>query len=142
MREERVLNRVIRATEEGWKHEPHQRHADQIIQCLGLGEAKGVNTPEEDTKACKKHEGEQELIAQEIRDFRGLAARANYLAMDRPDIQHASEDTWSTDQDQCSDTSGGRNRQKWLDTATPTGQAASRLQDQQVEGQYWSASIA
>ena len=31
-REERILNRVIRVTPEGWEYEADQRHADLIIQ--------------------------------------------------------------------------------------------------------------
>ncbi len=32
LREARVLNRVIRVTDEGWEYEPDQRHADIIVK--------------------------------------------------------------------------------------------------------------
>ena len=34
-KEERILNRIIRATESGWEYEADQRHADLIIQETG-----------------------------------------------------------------------------------------------------------
>ena len=44
----RVLNRVVRVSEQGWEYEPDQRHAELIIEELGLAEAKAVSTPGED----------------------------------------------------------------------------------------------
>ena len=35
-KEGKVLNRVIRVTEDGWEYEPDQRHAEMIISELGL----------------------------------------------------------------------------------------------------------
>ena len=37
-REERIVNRVIRVSEDGWEYEADQRHADLIIRD-GSGEA-------------------------------------------------------------------------------------------------------
>ena len=45
--EARVLNRMIRITDEGWEHEPDQRHAELIISGLRLEGAKAVGTPGE-----------------------------------------------------------------------------------------------
>ena len=39
-REERVLNQIIRVTTEGWEYEPHQRHADILIQATNLSGAR------------------------------------------------------------------------------------------------------
>ena len=50
-KEGRVLNRVIWATENGWEYEPDQRHADIIIEAMGMKEAQRVLTPTEDEKA-------------------------------------------------------------------------------------------
>ncbi len=47
-REEHVLNRVIRATEEGWEYEPDQRHGEIIVRAMKLEESKGVKTPGEE----------------------------------------------------------------------------------------------
>jgi hypothetical protein len=85
-REGRVLNRVIRRTNRGWEYEADQRHSEIIVAALKLTEAKGVKTPGEEIK-----EGEsdmEELDAEKATRYRALAARANYLALDRPDIQY------------------------------------------------------
>ena len=39
-REERILNRVIRVTKQGWEYEAGQRHADLNIQETGCIQAK------------------------------------------------------------------------------------------------------
>ena len=91
-REERVLNRVVRVDSEGWEYEPDQRHAELIIQGLGLKNAKPVQTPVEEDKPWKKEEYEQLLNEQDAREYRALAARANYLALDRADIQFATKE--------------------------------------------------
>ena len=36
VQEARVLNRTIRITEQGWEYEPDQRHAELIVEELGL----------------------------------------------------------------------------------------------------------
>ena len=36
VREARVLNRVLRVTDEGWEYEPDPRHTDMLIEGLGL----------------------------------------------------------------------------------------------------------
>ena len=44
------MNRVIHVGEDGWEHEPDQRHAELIIKGLKLEDAKGVATPCEETQ--------------------------------------------------------------------------------------------
>ena len=87
VREGKVLNRVIRADSSGWHYEADQRHADYIIKAMNLEGAKEVGTPGEEEKPWKEAEGEEKLSDREATNFRALAARANYLALDRPDIQ-------------------------------------------------------
>lgn len=91
-KEQRILNRVIRVGEKGWEYEPDQRHADLIVRALDLQSAKGVKTPYEEEKEWRREEEEEELTDQEAREFRRVAARANYLALDRPDIQYAAKE--------------------------------------------------
>eukprot|EP00973_Karenia_brevis_P063093 8772144-Karenia_brevis.AAC.1 len=43
--EGRVLNRVVRVTEDGWEYEADQRHADLLIKGLNMESAKSVKTP-------------------------------------------------------------------------------------------------
>ena len=45
VQEARVLNRIVRITSNGWEYEPDQRHAEMIVEQLGLKEAKAVETP-------------------------------------------------------------------------------------------------
>ena len=56
---------------------------------LGLEDAKAVATPAEGERPWLAEEDEEKLGSQEAREFRGLAARANHLALDRIDIQYA-----------------------------------------------------
>ena len=53
VREARVLNRILRITELGWEYEPDQRHAEMIVEQLGLKDAKAVETPTEEEKCGK-----------------------------------------------------------------------------------------
>ena len=87
-----IFNRVLRATPEGWEYESDQRHVEAMIEDLGLINAKDVSTPGVDEP--KKNEEEQleaeiPLNPEEATAFRAVAARGNYLAQDRPDIQFA-----------------------------------------------------
>ena len=89
VRETKVLNRVIRVEEDGWRYEADQRHGEVIIRTLNMESAKGAATPGEDEKSGKVLEAEVPLTGKEATGYRALAARANYLALDRPDIQYA-----------------------------------------------------
>ena len=86
--EGKVLNRLIRCTEAGWEIEADPRHAELVVEQLGI-EDKGVSTPgvsgldEEDTEEDVPLEGE------DATRFRGVMTRCNYLAVDRPDCVSA-----------------------------------------------------
>ena len=54
VKEERILNRVIRVTSQGWEMEADQRHVDIMIEQLNLKEAKGVSSPGEGVKRWEK----------------------------------------------------------------------------------------
>jgi len=89
VREGRILNRVIRCTEKGWEYEADQRHAEYLVRAMNLQDAKAVSTAGEEDKPWKQQEEEVELDAAQSTEYRALAARANYLAVDRADIQFA-----------------------------------------------------
>ena len=93
VQEAKILNRVIRVSKEGWFLEADQRHAELIIRELSLEGANGVGTPGEDDKPWKEQEEAEMLTGGDATRFRGIAARANYLALDRPDIQYAVKET-------------------------------------------------
>ena len=90
--EGRVLSRIIRITNDGWEYEPDQRHADMIIDALGLQHSKGVSTPAEEEKAWEEEGNNEELGSEKATLFRRVAARANYLALGRADIQYAMKE--------------------------------------------------
>ena len=62
---------------------------DLIIEGLGLKDAKAVVCPGEEEREWEKEEGETPLAGRRQTEFRAIAARANYLALDRSDIQYA-----------------------------------------------------
>ena len=93
VREARVLNRILRITENGWEYEPDQRHAEMIVEQLGLKEAKAVETPTEVEKKWEAEENAQELKPDRSRVLRSVAARRNYIAADRPDLMFAVQCT-------------------------------------------------
>jgi hypothetical protein len=87
-----VLNRAIRWTESGLEYEADPRQAERLLEGLGLDEdCKSTATP-----------GIKPLVDQLVEDtslptsaytgFRGQAARANYLAADRINLQFAAKE--------------------------------------------------
>jgi hypothetical protein len=81
----RVLNRVVSATKEGIEYEGDQRHAE-TIRDVGLKEhGKGVAMPGVNDEAGKEEREVNETLC------RAIAARANYLVQDRPNMQFAAQ---------------------------------------------------
>ena len=79
----RILNRVVTWTTEGIEYEADQRHAEIIVEHLGLsGNSKSVGTP----SAKRGNENDTALSSEEATAYRALVARANYLSQDRVDI--------------------------------------------------------
>ena len=76
------------------EYESDQRHADLIIQQAGIGDCKAVSTPNctdaeyEETKRLERGA----LQTNEAIDYRSIAARFNFLARDRLDVQYVAED--------------------------------------------------
>ena len=111
VKEAKVLNRVIRRTEEGWEYEADQRHGEIMVQAMGLQEGKGVTTPGEGEKPWMLEEESKPLNAAAAVGYRALAARANYLAMDRADIQYATKEVC---REMSAPTTGGNRKMKRL----------------------------
>jgi hypothetical protein len=96
LKELRVLNRVIRWTPGGLKYEADPRHAEIMVRGVA-GAEKALSAP---GAASKEFEGPgsagelppAELPERVARLFRSFAARANYLALDRPDISQATKE--------------------------------------------------
>ena len=84
---QQVLGRVITRTSEGIMYEADPRHAETLIEAMGLQEAKSLSTP--GSKELAKEDAEEMTRADQT-NYRAMAARCNYLSLDRPDIQYAS----------------------------------------------------
>ena len=92
-REGKVLNRIVRYTEQGFELEADPRHAELIIEQLGVGGCKPVISPGIDDDDDDDDDGvEAEIEGEDATRFRGVAARCNYLAFDRPDLQYATKE--------------------------------------------------
>ena len=85
-----VLNRVIRWTDTGIEYEADPRQAERLLEGLGLDDGcKSAATPgvKPLVEALKE---DVSLPTSGLTEFRGLAARANYLAADRTDLQYCA----------------------------------------------------
>ncbi len=91
LKELRVLNRVIRWTPAGLKYEADPRHADIVVRGVA-GAERALSAPGTSSKDFEAPGEEDDLPERTARLFRSFAARANYLAMDRPDISQATKE--------------------------------------------------
>ena len=83
-----ILNRIVEWKSDGIHYEGDPRHADAIIQGMGIKGGRAASTP--GTKARERDDdSDVELGRTEAREFRSLAARANFMATDRADIQYS-----------------------------------------------------
>ncbi len=82
-----ILNRIIRYTDECIELEADLRHAESIVKQLGLENAHELTCAAADEP--NRDEDEVKLNAEYTSQYKSIVARANYLAMDRPDIQFA-----------------------------------------------------
>ena len=83
-KELKALNRILRYTKTGIEMEADLRHAEIIVQQLGLDNAKPLSNPSADE--IKRPDDEIKLNPEYTTQFKSIVARANYLAADRPDI--------------------------------------------------------
>ena len=87
--EGQALNRILRRTPTGWEVEADPRHAELIIDQLGLEKEKGVVTPGVSGADEEDVEDDTPLVGQAITQYRGAIARCNYMGTDRPDCLFA-----------------------------------------------------
>ena len=89
----RVLNRVRAWTHKGIAYEANRRHVDIVVQELGPSDAKSVTTPhsKKDTDKILSDLGKP-LPPQEATMYRALAARLNHIALDKADVQFATNE--------------------------------------------------
>ena len=80
-----ILNRIVRWTVDGLEWEADPRQSEKLVAECGLDGAKSVATPGVRMSSSEAL-AEKPLEKRLHTPFRGAAARANYLAQDRPDI--------------------------------------------------------
>lgn len=88
----KVLNRMVRWSRDGWELEADPRHAELIIEQLGVKSGGGITTAGAQQAEPATDEASDEAVGKGVTLFRGLAARCNYLALDRPDLQYAAKE--------------------------------------------------
>jgi hypothetical protein len=87
-----LLNRTLRWHGDSLEYEADPRHAREIIEQLGLQEgSNGIEAPSKKVTAAELREA-VELDPSSATRYRALAAKANYLAMDRADVQYATKE--------------------------------------------------
>ena len=90
-KEGRVLNRMVRWSENCLEYEGDPRQVERLVRELGLEGAKPVATP--GVKASHEQiETDAPIDPDQVSHFRGLAARCNYLSQDRPDCQFSAKE--------------------------------------------------
>ena len=85
-----ILGRIVKWTERGLEYEADPRHRKAILEYFGFAESAkpGANNGVKD----KVEDWESEpLDKQEAKEYRGLAARLNFLSLDCPDLQFSSK---------------------------------------------------
>jgi hypothetical protein len=88
-----ILNRNLSWSENGLEYEADDKHVTAILDYFGLDEtSKGAEAPSIRETSTTILEHSEPLNAKMKTEFRGLAARANYLSLDRMDIQHATKE--------------------------------------------------
>jgi hypothetical protein len=88
-----ILNRNLSWEEDGLKYEADDKHVTAILDYFGLDEtSKGAEAPSVRETSTTILEHSEPLNSKMKTEFRGLAARANYLSLDRMDIQHATKE--------------------------------------------------
>ena len=108
-KEIKILNRTLQWTSEGLKYKADDRHVREIVGYFQLGEeSKGLSAAITKEPVEGESDDAEDLSAPLAKEYRALAARANYLSLDRPDIQCATKEV-------C-----------W-DMAKPTGRSMARM---------------
>ena len=90
-----LLNRVIRWTPPGLLYEADPRHAEQLVRDLeqfGEGAVRSALSSPGLRRDAESVEAATPLGADAVAAYRALAARANYLSLDRPDIAFAAKE--------------------------------------------------
>ena len=87
-----VLNRVLRYTEEGFEYEADPRQAEKLLEGLKLDSGCNKAATPGLKPLVEQLEKDLPLPTGGHTEFRGLAARSNYLSADRIDLQFSAKE--------------------------------------------------
>ena len=88
-----ILNRRSKVEGEFFVYEPDPKYAKILCEEMGLKEdSKGLGAPVAREDAAAARTEEEPLGPRKTTRFRALAARANYIAQDRADVQFAAKE--------------------------------------------------
>lgn len=90
-KEARIVNRLVRWTEEGIEHEADPRQAERLVRDLNLSGCKSVCSPGVKPTG-EQVEADVGLEPRKHRPSRAMVARGNCPAPDRPEAQHAAKE--------------------------------------------------
>ena len=90
-KEVKVLNRIIRWTPEGVEYEADPRQVERLVIDLNLEGCRKTGTPGV-KQTFEQLEKDQELPEHKHTAYRAVAARGNYVAADRPEMQYAAKE--------------------------------------------------
>ena len=82
-----ILGRVVQWTKEGLEYEADPKHRLMVLESLGFEEGTRTLSYNGDKEEKMEPGDEEELIREEVRVFRGLAARLNFISLDCPNLQ-------------------------------------------------------
>ena len=88
VKEQKILNRIVTWTSKSLEYEADPRHAEIIIKYAEDNKTSRIPG----SKTDQDRELFAELTSDEASQYRAAAARCNFLAIDRPDIQFASKE--------------------------------------------------
>ena len=92
-----ILGRTLKFMEMCLEYTADGKHRDAILEELGLeSESKSLGCPALGADKMDEPGDENELLKEDVTSFRSVAARSNYLGMDRSDIQYGVKELCAT----------------------------------------------
>ena len=87
-----ILGRLLRWTDEGLEYEADGKHREELMKAMGMDKKANTVVSPAVRDEFEDEEDETQLEPEDTRKFRPSAARLNYLALDRSDIQFAMKE--------------------------------------------------